>query len=230
MGGRLRLHMVVFALGYASTKKEKVVVNLIESLNDLPEDAKFGESVAVDTETQGLNLHRDRLCLCQLADGKGNVYLVKFDGTDYSAPRLRALMEDENVLKLFHFARFDVACLKQYIKADTAPIYCTKIASRMVRTYTDRHGLKTIVEELTGKTISKEQQSSDWSAEKLTEAQKHYAASDVIYLHKLKTKLDVMLERRGFTKMAQACFDFLPARAQLDLAGWNDIDIFSHNS
>lgn len=195
---------------------------------DLPDGLTFPDGVAVDSETLGLNPLRDRLCLVQLSGGDGCVHLVQFDGTDYSAPRLKALLTDRNVLKIFHFARFDVAVMQHYLGVVTSPIYCTKIASKLVRTYTDRHGLKDLVAELAGIELSKQQQSSDWAASELTQQQLSYAASDVLYLHDLKTKLDAMLVRQGRTHMAQAAFDYLPARAELDLKGFGDMDIFSH--
>lgn len=203
-------------------------MKFIESLNDLPADAHFPDGVAIDTETLGLNIHRDRLCLAQLSDGNGNIWLVKFDGTDYSAPNLKALLEDSNIPKLFHFARFDVAVFKHYLNADVTPVFCTKIASKLTRTYTEKHGLKNLVAEVLGVELDKEQQQSDWSAEVLTEQQKQYAANDVLYLHELRDKLSHKLAERGRTEMAQACFNFLPHRIALDLAGWDEQDIFSH--
>jgi ribonuclease D len=195
---------------------------------DLPAGLTFGTSVAIDTETLGLKPHRDRLCLVQLSAGDGNAHIVQLDGTDWSAPRLRAMLTDPGVTKIFHFARFDVAVLERYLGVVTAPIYCTKIASKLVRTYTDRHGLKDLCGELLGIELSKQQQSSDWAAETLSPQQLAYAASDVLHLHKLKATLDAMLARQGRTAFAQACFDFLPTRARLDLAGFEDIDVFSH--
>lgn len=197
--------------------------------NDLPEGVKFEGAVAIDSETMGLNPKRDRLCVVQLSDGSGDAHLVKFDGADYRAPRLRALLEDASVLKIFHFARFDVAVFMEWLEVATASIYCTKIASKLSRTYTDRHGLKDVVREIVGVELSKQQQSSDWGAAELSDAQKDYAASDVLYLHQVKAGLDAMLERQGRTELAKACFDFLPCRARLDLAGWNDQDIFAHS-
>jgi ribonuclease D len=196
--------------------------------NDLPAGLTFGPSVAIDTETMGLRPHRDRLCVVQLSGGDGNAHLVQFDGKDWSAPNLKALLADPRVLKIFHFARFDVAALAHHLGVTTAPVYCTKIASKLVRTYTDRHGLKDLCSELAGVELSKQQQSSDWGADKLTDQQRHYAASDVLYLHALKTKLDAMLEREGRLAYAQACFQFLATRAHLDLAGFEDVDIFAH--
>jgi len=195
---------------------------------DLPDGLTFGDSVAVDTETMGLNPNRDPLCLVQLSAGDGNAHLVQLDRNTYNAPNLRALMGNEKVLKLFHFARFDVAMMQRYLGVVTTPIYCTKIASKLVRTYTDRHGLKDLARELVGIDMSKQQQSSDWGADTLTEAQLAYAASDVLHLHAMKEVLDQMLEREGRTEMAKACFAFLPVRAALDLAGWPEEDIFAH--
>ncbi|RJF94365.1 ribonuclease D [Oleomonas cavernae] len=195
---------------------------------DLPADLDLGPVVAIDTETMGLNPQRDRLCLVQLSSGDGNAHLVQIGLGQTSAPNLAAMLIDPKVEKLFHFARFDIAALYQGLGALTAPVYCTKIASRLVRTFTDRHGLKDLCRDLLGVEISKQQQSSDWGAADLTEAQMAYAASDVLYLHGLKAKFDVLLAREGRTGLARACFDFLPARAQLDLAGWPEIDIFAH--
>lgn len=195
---------------------------------DLPDGLDLGPVVAIDCETMGLNPQRDRLCLVQLSGGDGNAHLVQVARGQTAAPNLRAMLEDPAVLKLFHFGRFDIAALMQAFGAVTAPVYCTKIASKLVRTYTDRHGLKYLLQELLSVDISKQQQSSDWGAAKLTEAQLDYAASDVLYLHRLREALDRMLEREGRTAMAQACFDFLPMRARLDLAGWPETDIFAH--
>jgi ribonuclease D len=194
---------------------------------DLPAGLDFGKSVAVDTETLGLNVNRDRLCLIQLSAGDGTAHLVQFDGV-YDAPRLKALLTDPNVLKIFHFARFDIAVLKKYLGVETAPLYCTKIASKLVRTYTDRHGLKDLAGELLGIEISKQQQSSDWAAKELSQQQLAYAASDVLHLHALKEKLDTMLDRDNRREFAEAAFKFLPVRAKLDLAGFGEDDIFSH--
>jgi ribonuclease D len=196
---------------------------------DLPPDATFGPIVAIDTETLGLNPNRDRLCLVQLSRGDGTADLVQIPSGASDAPNLRRLLADPSVTKLFHFARFDVAVLEHYLGVRATPVYCTKIASRLVRTYTDRHGLKDLVRELLSIELSKQQQSSDWGAESLTEAQLAYAASDVLYLHALKAKLDELLVREGRADMAQACFDFLPWRARLDLAGWAEDDIFAHS-
>ena len=188
-----------------------------------------GVDIAVDTETMGLITPRDRLCLVQLSDGGPDEHLVRFaPDSDYAAPNLRALLADPARVKLFHFARFDLAAISHYLEVTAAPVYCTKIASRLVRTYTDRHGLKELVRELLGQDISKAQQSSDWGGPVLSEAQKDYAASDVRYLHRLKEELDRRLAREGRTALAQACFDFLPHRAELDLAGWPETDIFAH--
>jgi len=194
---------------------------------DLPAGLDFGSSVAVDTETLGLNVNRDRLCLIQLSAGDGSAHLVQFDGV-YDAPRLKALLTDPNVLKIFHFARFDIAVLEKYLGVETAPLYCTKIVSKLVRTYTDRHGLKDLAAELLGVEISKQQQSSDWGAKELTQQQLAYAASDVLHLHALKEKLDAMLERDNRRQFAEAAFRFLPVRAKLDIAGFGEDDIFSH--
>ena len=196
---------------------------------DLPEGALGSGSVAVDTETMGLQLGRDRLCVVQLSDGRGDEHLVRFSvRSDYAAPNLKAVLTDPERLKLYHFARFDLASIRAYLGVIAAPAYCTKTASRLVRTYTDRHGLKDIVRELLGQEISKQQQTSDWGAPELSDAQKEYAASDVRYLHGLMEKLDERLAREGRTDLARACFDFLPHRARLDLAGWPEIDIFAH--
>ncbi|HEX3653162.1 MAG TPA: ribonuclease H-like domain-containing protein [Rhizomicrobium sp.] len=196
--------------------------------NDLPDGLDLGKSVAIDTETLGLNPHRDRLCLVQLTSGDNTCHMVQFDAGAYAAPNLKRMLADSSVLKLFHFARFDIAIMKQYLGVTAAPIYCTRTASKLVRTYTDRHGLKDLVRELLNVDLSKDQQSSDWGAAELTEKQLAYAANDVAYLHRLKEALDTMLAREGRTELAQACFDFLPARAELDLAGWPDVDIFAH--
>ncbi len=196
--------------------------------NDLPDGLDLGATVAIDTETLGLNPFRDRLCLAQLSAGDGVCHAVQFDVGRYEAPNLKRLLTDPAVLKLFHFARFDVTMFRRYLGVVTAPVYCTKIASKLVRTYTDRHGLKDLVKELLGVELSKEQQSSDWGASALTERQLAYAASDVAHLHKLKEILDSMLAREGRTELAAACFGFLPTRAELDLAGWGEVDIFAH--
>ena len=196
--------------------------------NDLPANVSFSGSVAIDTETLGLKPHRDRLCLVQLSTGDGTAHLVQLDGKDFSAPRLKALLADPGVLKIFHFGRFDLAVLAHHLGIMPEPVYCTKIASKLARTYTDRHGLKDLCSELLGIELSKQQQSSDWGADKLTDQQKHYAASDVLHLHALKEKLDHMLARDGRADAAAACFRFLPMRVRLDLAGFEDTDIFAH--
>ena len=196
--------------------------------NDLPDGLDLGPVIAIDTETLGLNPFRDRLCLAQLSAGDGVCHAVQFEVGRYEAPNLKRLLADPASLKLFHFARFDVAMFRRYLGVTTAPVYCTKIASKLVRTYTDRHGLKDLVRELLGVELSKEQQSSDWGAAALTDRQLAYAASDVAHLHKLKEVLDTMLAREGRTALAEACFGFLPTRAELDLAGWGDVDIFAH--
>jgi ribonuclease D len=188
-----------------------------------------GAAIAVDTETMGLITPRDRLCLVQLSDGGPDEHLVRFaPGSDYAAPSLKALLADPGREKLYHFARFDLAAIKHYLGVTAGPVYCTKTASRLIRTYTDRHGLKELVRELLGQDISKQQQSSDWGGPDLSDAQKDYAASDVRYLHRMREELDRRLAREGRTELAKACFDFLPWRAELDLAGWPEIDIFAH--
>ena len=196
--------------------------------NDLPDGLTFSGSIAVDTETLGLKTTRDRLCLVQLSAGDGDAHIVQFTADNYDAPNLKALLSDRAVVKIFHYARFDLAAIAQYLGVHAAPLWCTKIASKLVRTYTDRHGLKNLLQELVGIDISKQQQSSDWGADVLTDAQLDYAASDVLYLHKLREVLNDRLEREGRMALAQACFDFLPTRAQLDLAGWPETDIFAH--
>src|SRR3982751_1494359 len=198
---------------------------------DLPADVRLGDGpIAVDTEAMGLVPGRDRLCLVQLSDGKDDEHLVRFAaGSNYSAPRLKAPLSDPNRLKLYHFARFDVGIMQAYLGIIAAPLYCTRTASRLVRTYTDRHGLKDLVKELLNIDLSKQQQTSDWGAGELSEAQREYAASDVRYLHALKEKLDERLARENRTALADACFDFLPTRALLDLAGWPEQDIFAHD-
>ncbi|MEL7211177.1 MAG: ribonuclease D [Pseudomonadota bacterium] len=196
--------------------------------NDLPDGLDLGPIVAIDCETMGLNPHRDRLCVIQMSGGDGNAHLVQVAKGQTEAPNLCRMLADPNVLKLFHFGRFDIAAMLNAFGTVTSPVYCTKIASKLVRTYTDRHGLKNLLQELLEVDISKQQQSSDWGADTLSDAQIAYAASDVLYLHKLREKLDEMLAREGRTEMAQACFDFLPMRAQLDLQGWPEVDIFSH--
>ncbi|WP_373488313.1 ribonuclease D [Blastomonas sp.] len=196
---------------------------------DLPEGVLAAGPVAVDTETMGLVTPRDRLCLVQIADGRGNEHLVRFaPGSDYAAPNLRAVLADPDRIKLYHFARFDLAAIQHYLGIMATPVFCTKIASRLIRTYTDRHGLKELVREVLGKELSKQQQSSDWGAPEINDAQREYAASDVRFLHALYAAMTERLAREGRTEIAQACFDFLPVRAQLDLAGWPEIDIFAH--
>ena len=196
---------------------------------DLPQGVLADGPVAVDTETMGLNTHRDRLCLVQISDGGGDEHLVRFGPeSDYDAPNLKAVLDDPARLKLYHFARFDLAAIQFYLGVDASPVYCTKIASRLVRTYTDRHGLKELVRELVGAELSKVQQSSDWGAPEINEAQREYAASDVRYLHRMRQELDKRLIREGRMELAQACFDFLPARAVLDIEGWPEADIFAH--
>jgi ribonuclease D len=197
-------------------------------VGDLPSGLTLGPVVAVDCETMGLHPHRDRLCMVQLANGDGASHLVRFPKGAYEAPRLKALLTDSAVTKLFHFARFDLAVLRQYLGVRCAPVYCTKVASRLARTYTDRHGLKDICRELLSIEISKQQQSSDWGAQTLSAEQIQYAAADVLHLHALRERLDTMLAREGRDRLAQACFDFLPIRAELDLLGWSGEDIFAH--
>lgn len=197
---------------------------------DLPDGLDFGSSVAVDTETQGLNIQRDRLCVVQLSSGDGNAHLVQLFEEDYaSAKNLKALMENKDVTKIFHFARFDVAIMKKYLDVTIAPVFCTKIASKLVRTYTDYHGLKALLNELLNVSVDKKQQSSDWAAVELSEDQKVYAANDVYHLHALKEKLEMMLNREGRMDVAKRCFEFLPTRADLDLMGWEENDIFAHS-
>lgn len=196
---------------------------------DLPADVLAPGPVAIDTETMGLITQRDRLCVVQISDGHGDEHLVRFSpGSAYAAPNLKAVLADPARLKIYHFARFDLAAMKYWLGVMAEPVYCTKTASRLIRTYTDRHGLKELVREILGQEVSKQQQSSDWGAPELSDAQRDYAASDVRFLHQLRAKLDVRLAREGRTALAQACFDFLPHRAELDLAGWPEIDIFAH--
>jgi ribonuclease D len=195
---------------------------------DLPEGLLFGDSVAVDSEAMGLNPHRDRLCLVQLSRGDGDAHLVQFAAGCYDAPNLKRLLVDPQIVKLFHFARFDIAILYHYLGAMPQPLYCTKIASRLVRTFSDRHGLRDLCKDLLGVELKKEQQSSDWGASSLSDEQQRYAAADVLYLHALRARLDAMLVREGRTELARSCFDFLPARALLDLEGWAEQDIFAH--
>ena len=196
---------------------------------DLPSGVDFGASVAVDSEAMGLRLHRDALTVVQLSAGDGDAHVLQLQRPGYDAPNLKRLLGDPSVLKIFHYGRFDVAMFQVYLGVETAPVYCTKIASKLARTYTDRHGLKDVTKELLGVDISKAQQSSDWGQATLTPEQQAYAASDVLNLHRLKTRLDEMLAREGRMALAQACFDFLPVRARLDAAGWDDVDIFAHS-
>ena len=195
---------------------------------DLPDTLDLGSIVAIDCEAMGLNFYRDRLCLVQLSGGDGIAHMVKIDAGQDSAPNLCKLLTNEKILKVFHFGRFDIAALLKTFGILTSPVYCTKIASKLVRTYTDRHGLKNLLQELLDTDISKQQQSSDWGSETLTDAQLEYAASDVLYLHSLKNELDLRLKREGRLDLAKSCFDFLPTRAMLDLAGWPETDIFAH--
>jgi ribonuclease D len=195
---------------------------------DLPATLDLGREVAIDTETMGLSPHRDKLCLVQLSSGDGDAHLVHVDRQTFEAPRLKALLTDPGILKIFHFARFDVAALKVWLGVDVAPVYCTKIASKLARTYTDRHGLKDLVREMLGIEMSKQQQSSDWGLPVLSDAQKQYAAFDVIYLHEIRSRLDAMLRRENRLELAQACFNFVPVRAALDLGGWTEEDVFAH--
>ncbi|MDX2156741.1 MAG: ribonuclease D [Hyphomicrobiaceae bacterium] len=195
---------------------------------DLPAGVSFGSSVAIDTETLGLRPHRDRLCLVQLSAGNGEAHLVQLDGKDWSAPRLKALLTDPAVLKIFHYGRFDIAVLEHWLGVATGPVWCTKIASKLARTYTDRHGLKDLVSEFLGIELSKQQQSSDWAASELSQQQLAYAASDVLHLHALKARLEAMLAREGRSALAEAAFGFLPVRARLDLAGFEEMDVFAH--
>lgn len=196
--------------------------------NDLPDDLELGPVIAIDTETMGLNLIRDRLCVIQLSSGDGHAHIVQIEPDKFESPNIYKILADQNKIKLFHFARFDIAILKRHFKIDISPVYCTKIASKLVRTYTDRHGLKNLLREMLSIDISKQQQSSDWGALELNKAQIEYAANDVLYLHKLMDKLNVILKRENRHEMAEACFNFLPMRATLDLAGWSENDIFSH--
>ena len=196
---------------------------------DLPKDVKFGHELAVDTEAMGLNIHRDRLCLIQMSDDGKNVHIVRFKpGSDFSAPRLKNVLVDDTITKIFHFARFDVATIKKYMGITVNPIYCTKIASKFIRTYTDSHGLKTLCNEMLDVNLNKQQQSSDWGKDKLSQQQMAYAASDVLHLHNLKNVLDSMLEREGRTELAKQCFNFMNTVTDLDLLGWNGATIFEH--
>jgi len=195
---------------------------------DIPANLSFGTAVAVDTEAMGLNNLRDRLCLVQLSAGDGNAHLVQFRAGEYDAPNLKKMLADPNIAKIFHFARFDYAILKHYLGVECTPLFCTKIASQLCRTYTDKHSLRVLCQELIGVELNKQQQSSDWGQATLTEDQKVYAANDVLYLHALKAKLEIMLEREHRTALAQSVIDFIPTRAALDLMGWPELDIFAH--
>lgn len=195
---------------------------------DLPNGLDLGPEVAIDSETMGLRFRRDPLCVVQLSAGDGDAHIVRMSRPDYDCPNLKRLLTDPAVLKLFHFGRFDIGMFQLHLGVETRPVYCTKIASKLARTYTDRHGLKDVVRELAGVDLSKAQQSSDWGSAELTPAQLEYAASDVLYLHAVKARLDEMLEREGRSELARRCFDFLPSRSALDLAGWDEMDIFSH--
>lgn len=208
--------------------KDKNLMTITLHKGDLPANLNFGGALAIDTETLGLRPERDPLCLVQLSSGDGNAHIVQLDRTTYDAPNLKALLADPNVMTIFHFARFDIAIIKKYLGVDCGPVYCTRTASRLVRTYTDRHGLRECCRELLGVELNKQQQSSDWGADDLSDAQLQYAANDVLHLHALKEKLDAMLERENRMELAQKCFDFLPVRAELDLAGWADADLFAH--
>ncbi|WP_427789781.1 ribonuclease D [Brevundimonas diminuta] len=195
---------------------------------DLPDDLDLGLEVAIDSETMGLRFRRDPLCVVQLSSGDGNAHVVRLSRPDYDCPNLKRLLADPKVLKIFHFGRFDIGMFDLHLGVETRPVYCTKIGSKLARTYTDRHGLKDVARELAGVDMSKAQQSSDWGAAELTQAQLDYAASDVLYLHVIMNRLNEMLEREGRMELARACFDFLPVRSRLDLAGWDEIDIFAH--
>ena len=196
---------------------------------DLPDDLDLGSEVAIDSETMGLRFRRDPLCVVQLSSGDGNAHVVRLKRPDYDCPNLKRVLTDPAVTKIFHFGRFDIGMFLLHLGVETRPVYCTKIASKLARTYTDRHGLKDVVRETVGVDLSKAQQSSDWGAETLSQAQLDYAASDVLYLHAAKAKLDLMLAREGRTELARACFDFLPTRSRLDLEGWEEMDIFAHS-
>ena len=196
---------------------------------DLPSGLRWGSSIAIDTETLGLSLTRDKLCVVQISSGDGTAHVIQMDRETYDAPNLKALLEDPSIEKIFHFARFDLAMIQKWLGVECKPVFCTKIASKLARTYTDRHGLKDVSRELVGIDMSKAQQSSDWGAETLSDAQLAYAASDVLHLHAIRDKLATMLEREGRTELARACFDFLPKRSQLDLEGWPKVDIFAHS-
>ncbi len=197
--------------------------------NDLPSDLNLGSEIAIDTETMGLNINRDRLCIMQISDGNGDAHLVQFDGNDYSAPNLKKLLSDKKVLKIFHFARFDIAALNYYLNIDVQNVYCTKIASKLTRTYSESHGLKALCEELLAVELSKKQQLSDWGRDELTQNQIKYAAADVLYLHQLKEKLDELLARENRLEIFKACVEFLPTRAKMDLIEFEEVDIFAHS-
>jgi len=227
---RRDIEIAVLIHGPGTGKKDKDYMAIYFHEEDLPEGVLANGAVAVDTETMGLDTLRDRLCLLQISDGGGDEHLVRFaPDSDFAAPNLKAILADPNRIKLYHFARFDLAAIDHYLGVMAAPLFCTKIASRLIRTYTDRHGLKELVRELLGQEISKQQQSSDWGGPELSKAQQEYAASDVRFLHRLRDELQIRLEREGRAEMAQACFDFLPHRARLDLAGWPEADIFAHS-
>ena len=196
--------------------------------NDIPSDIDFSDRIAVDTETMGLKPERDPLCLVQLSSGDGSAHIIQIDRNTYDAPNLKALLSNRNIMKIFHFARFDIAIIKAYLDVECWPVFCTRTASRLVRTYTDRHGLRDCCRELLGVNIDKQQQSSDWGSPELSEAQLKYAASDVLYLHTLQDEFEKRLKRENRTELAYKCFDFLPVRAELDLAGWPDVDLFAH--
>ena len=209
-----------------STKGYKVTIHFYQ--DDIPSELDFGASIAIDTETQGLNLQRDRLCLIQLSSGNGDAHLVQFEKKKYNAPNLRKLLSDKKTLKIFHFARFDLAAIKMYLEIQCAPVFCTRIASRLTRTYTDKHGLKDICSELIGVEISKQQQQSDWASSELSQNQREYAASDVLYLHQLKDVLEHRLKRENRLEIARGCFDFLKYQVDLDIQGWGEQNIFAH--
>lgn len=213
---------------YDKEKQKEFKLAVFYHKGDLPSGIDFGSAVAVDTETMGLSLVRDELCVVQLSDGKGDAHVVQMDRKTYDCPNLKAIFTNPNIEKIFHFARFDVAMIKKYLGINCAPIFCTKIASKLSRTYTDRHGLKDLLRETVGVELNKQQQSSDWGADELTEAQLNYAASDVLYLHAARDKLNMMLERHNRIEIAKACFEFLPTRAALDIIGYEEADIFSH--
>ena len=196
---------------------------------DIPENLVVGDAIALDSETMGLKPERDRLCMVQLSTGDGHAHLIHFPDRNYDAPRLKKLLKDDKITKIFHYARFDVAVFKRYFNIDCNPVYCTKMASKLCRTFTDRHGLKDLCADMLGIQISKEKQSSDWGADKLSDDQLRYAAHDVLYLHELMAKLNIMLDREGRTHLAHACFKFLNVRAELDLLGWSEVDIFAHS-